>query len=129
MNLYTFGYRGYSTDDLQDHLNNIDSLHSVVVDIRYVPYSKMMPFWSKENLQEKFGDKYFHIKALGNKNYKEKGKIEILDLESGIEKLIFMMGLGFKCLILCACEDVLKCHRKFVSDEIQKRTKCEVIHL
>lgn len=126
MKLYTLGYKNWSFYDFIDKIKEIDA---IVVDVRFSPkgYS---PFWSKSNLDKTLKNKYIHIPELGNKNYNSPDKpIEISDIDYGTAKVLESVNLGFDCLLLCACEDVEKCHRKVVAEHIQSKSKCEIINL
>jgi len=124
MIIYTFGY---NSNSLQYFEAKVKELDAIVVDVRFNPNS-FSPFWTRKNLEKCFSS-YKHVPSLGNKKYKEKGVMEIVDLNSGCEEVISMMELGFNCILLCACLNLEECHRKIIAEEISKKTKCEIIHL
>lgn len=126
MILYTLGYKDWS---FYDFIEKVEELGVVVIDVRFSPkwYS---PFWSKSNLDKSLKNRYIHIPELGNKNYSDLLKpIEIVDIEVGSRQVIEYLSLDFDCLLLCACSDADKCHRRVVSDFIQIKTGCEIIDL
>ena len=62
-----------------------ERLDGVVVDIRFSPRSRI-PDWSAGRLQKLLGDRYQHLPALGNRNYKS-GAVEFVDLEAGVVEI------------------------------------------
>ena len=127
MTLYTMGYNNWTDDDFFELLEKLYVIY-VIIDIRFSPYSKM-PWWTKKSLSNRLLGCYTHMDKLGNKNYKNvNSEIEIVDIES-CEKVIQLMNKGFTCILLCACEEYDKCHRKIVAEEIQKRTGCDIKQL
>jgi Domain of unknown function DUF488 len=66
--LYTLGYlHPDATTTLMAMMAS--DLTTLLVDIRYSPRSRWSPQWSKMQLQATWGDRYPHVKALGNMNY------------------------------------------------------------
>ena len=126
MILYTLGYKDWS---FYDFLEKVEELGVTVIDVRFSPKG-YNPFWSKSNLDKSLKSNYIHIQELGNKNYNDLLKpIEVVDIEVGSRQVIGYLDLDFDCLLLCACSDVDKCHRRVVSDFIQIKTGCEIIDL
>ena len=64
--LYTFGYGGRRPDQLRTLAVRLDG---VLVDIRFSPRSRI-PDWSAGRLRKVLGERYRHLPALGNRNYK-----------------------------------------------------------
>ena len=125
MIIYTAGYNNWTDDSFKEIT---DELNAVVIDIRYSA-NAFLPFWTKKYLQKMFGDRYKHIPQLGNKNYRYRGfQIEIDDINK-CNIVIDLMRSGTNCILLCACVDYEKCHRKIVAEEIQKRIQCEIKEL
>jgi uncharacterized protein (DUF488 family) len=112
--IYTAGYYGRDLDEFQA---TVEGLKAVVVDIRLVPQSRFTPQWRQKNLQAVFGENYLHVKELGNKGFKEK-RIEIADLETGLE---VVTQIKRNIVLLCACKDYEKCHRKVIAEELRIR--------
>jgi uncharacterized protein (DUF488 family) len=77
--LYTLGYSGWTPQDIQ---TEAQARNAVVCDIRYSPASRH-PQWSKRQLSQLLGARYHHVQALGNRNYKNGGPIELADYEAG----------------------------------------------
>lgn len=126
MILYTIGYNSWT---FRDFTQKVKDLSAMVIDVRFLPAS-YSPFWKKNHLDKSLGNNYIHLPELGNKNFNSPEKqIEIVDIESGTKKVIGYMELGINCILLCACEDVEKCHRKIISRYIQEKIGCELFNL
>jgi uncharacterized protein (DUF488 family) len=63
-------------------------------------------------------NRYRHVAALGNRNYKTHDKIQIHNLEIGIR---LIESWNANVILLCACENLEKCHRRVVKNELEKR--------
>jgi uncharacterized protein (DUF488 family) len=98
--LYTFGYTSrfpHQVRALAEHLE------AVVVDIRFSPRSRI-PDWTAGRLQQLLGERYHHLPALGNRNYKG-GPMEFVDLEAGVVRIDELLAEQ-PVILLCACADV-----------------------
>ena len=103
--LYTFGYTGRHPHQLRALAEHLDA---VVVDIRFSPRSRI-PDWTAGRLQQLLGERYHHLPALGNRNYKG-GPIEFVDLEAGVVQMGELLAQQ-PAIWLCACAEVRRCHR------------------
>ena len=106
--VYTIGYSGRNIDGVKAIVEDLDA---VLFDIRFSPFSGN-PAWEGRNLSSVFGFRYFHVKALGNANYKGDGPISILDYNAGrraIEKS------ARPVILMCACGHYATCHRATVA--------------
>ena len=110
---YTFGYAGQSVEVLQSRL---DELGARVVDIRLSPCSRQ-PGWSKAELSEHLGERYRHVPALGNVNYKSGEPIQIANLELGL-KILTAPIAAIPSVLLCGCRHYAGCHRAVVADAL-----------
>lgn len=110
--VFTAGYQGHSVDDLQSIAEFLDA---TVVDIRFAPYSKN-PAWGKDALRQTLGNRYRHVHALGNKNYRNGGDIEILNLVQGA--LDINNDRRGTVILLCVCKDYDHCHRRVVVEAL-----------
>ena len=119
--ILTIGYHNIKRRDLEDKVREMEA---ALVDIRYIPFS-INPFWTRDQLQEVFKSRYFHIRQLGNVNYKIKNSFKILDMESGIEILSSILEKYKNVFLLCSCKDLKTCHRLIVAEEIKKRLEIE----
>lgn len=126
--LYTAGYTSLAPEDL---LDTAERLHALIVDVRLKPWSKWAEKWNKPNLIESWKDRYLHIEALGNLNYKGdmgKGVIMLKDVEEGTLRLAVLLKTQ-PLMILCACKDHATCHRATIAQEMIDRYNAGVVHL
>lgn len=104
--VYGIGYSGRTRDELR---RIVEELDVVLVDIRFVPYSRN-PDFRKAALQKTLGDRYLHLQALGNRNYKG-GPVDLVDYQAGKAAL---EALARPALLMCMCKDPVTCHRTVV---------------
>jgi uncharacterized protein (DUF488 family) len=129
--LYTFGYSGQQSDKLLALAEQLDAIpygiRSVIGDdIRFSPRSRI-PQWNGGRLAKLLGDRYHHLPALGNRNYKG-GPVEIVDLEAGLAQVADLL-VHQPVILLCACTQVQRCHRRLVAEAISARYEVSVTHL
>lgn len=91
----------------------VQAMDATLLDIRHVPWSKA-PCWQKGSLQALLGDRYRHLPALGNANYRGQfGEgYRIVDLRHGLEQVLCCERTP---ILLCGCEDYESCHRSYVA--------------
>ena len=126
--LYTVGYAGLEhVEQLQLFLSH----EVLLVDIRYFPASRWRPEWSRKRLSERFAPNYEHIRELGNVNYHSLDlPIELFDAKRGVTKIVSFLQEGYDICLLCACADWQSCHRRLVTDLVQRElTGVETVHL
>lgn len=107
MNIYTVGYSGIKVTDLKRAVEELDAL---IMDIRYSPMSRI-PMWRRENLTATFGERYVHVRALGNVNYKG-GPISIVDYVAGRRAI---ENSNRTVILMCVCGHYATCHRAVVA--------------
>lgn len=113
--VYTMGYGGKK---LVDIVSTARSLDATIFDIRFNSRS-MNPWFNRSRMQEWLGDRYVHVRSLGNVTYKsETGEIQILNLEGGIATIEHSER---SVILLCVCKDYATCHRSFISAELERR--------
>lgn len=135
--LYTMGYTGMRPELI---LATAEHLSAMIVDIRYRPYSRA-PMWNQGAMRRVWGSRYLHVPELGNVNYRnpERG-VEFQDLRFGFNDVRAMLtGLAFtseflrahqrdpaqsglSVILMCACPDVLRCHRRSAAEYIAQET-------
>lgn len=100
-----------------------------IVDVRYVPQSRAAQ-WNRGPLARVLGDRYFHLQALGNVNYKEPAKgIRLMDLDAGIAAMRAVLS-ETPAILLCACKSLASCHRLTAAEGIHAALKLDVlVHL
>ncbi len=126
--VYTIGYEGKGFDEFLELIEKYGIKQ--IADVRSYPTSKRSEF-DKENLKEelfKAGIKYRHLGRLGglrDKDYQE--IMEEDDWHSEYEKL---KGLAEEknTVILCLENNPMKCHRRFIAEELEK-DGWEVVHI
>jgi len=129
MEIYTLGTSNRTLEEFLEILKEYKI--EAVVDVRHWPTSRLFPYFKKENL-EKFlkenGIDYFHIEKLGG--YREGGYenyMESKEFKEGLEELI-KIAENKKTAIVCAEKFPWKCHRAFISQELEKKN-FKVIHI
>ena len=92
---------------------------SYLVDIRYKPYCGWNPNWNRQALKAHYGRRYVHLQGLGNLNHAQKGApIVLADPEQWIAHLASELERGCSYLLLCACKQDERCHRRLVYERI-----------
>ena len=92
---------------------------SHLVDIRFKPWSRWNPFWNRENLKACYPYRYVHMRGLGNLNHGRRDlPIELVHPGPHIATLAEMLTRGTSYLLLCACKDYERCHRKVVYEMV-----------
>lgn len=115
VNFYTTGYTGKAFEQLPALLDFHDA---ILADIRFAPVSRHLQ-WTKNYLSLMLKDRYRHVAALGNRNYKmHGGAIQIHNLEIGIR---LIQSWETNVILLCACAELENCHRRVVKNELEKR--------
>jgi len=114
-NFYTTGYTGKRVEQLPAMLAFYDA---TLADIRFAPHSRHLQ-WTKNYLALMLKDRYRHVPALGNRNYKTSGgAIRIQNLELGVRLL---ESWETNVVLLCACAELENCHRRLVKTELERR--------
>jgi len=129
MEIYTLGTSNRTLEEFLEILKEYKI--EAVVDVRHWPTSRLFPHFKKENL-EKFlkenGIDYFHIEKLGG--YREGGYENYMkseEFKEGLEELI-KIAENKKTAIVCAEKFPWRCHRAFISQELEKKN-FKVIHI
>jgi uncharacterized protein (DUF488 family) len=128
--IYTVGYQSLKKiDDLVD-LARLKK--AAVVDIRYHPWSKDEQWQGEEInkifIREKLFGTYYQCRQLGNVNYRDKLPIKLWNPEAGIETISKMLRNG-PVILLCACWDLLSCHRLVAAALLEKELGVQVEHI
>ncbi len=131
--LYTFGYTGSTPETLKNVAEALGAIlvlsaAEVVVDIRFSARSRAVR-WTGKRLVETLGERYAHIRELGNANYKDRdGEIVIADLDAGMHKLLEIL-LQKPAILLCACQGWQSCHRRVPAEAAAGRYGAIFHHL
>ncbi len=126
--VYTIGYEGKEFDEFLKLLDEYGVKR--VVDVRSYPSSKRSEF-DKKNLKDelfKASIKYRHLSQLGG--LRDKDYEEIMKEEGWREDFEQLKELAKekKTVILCLESNPMKCHRRFISEELEEEG-WEVIHI
>ena len=103
----------------------------VIVDVRRFPTSKKVPHFKRENLEKNLPENGLKYKWMGDVlgGFRKGGYrayIETEEFQKGLEELI--ATTREKTAIMCAEKFPWRCHRRYISMELQKRgIKC--IHI
>ena len=108
--VYTLGYSGRKMDEIQAL---VVEREAILFDVRFSPRSRN-PVWSGSSFRRVFGKRYRHIRALGNRNYRD-GPIEIVDFEAGVEAI---RRSGRPVILMCGCRDYAECHRRRIAERL-----------
>lgn len=122
--VYTIGYAGRKPDELKAIVEEHDAM---LFDIRFSPFSRD-PQWAGRALTALLKDRYVHVKALGNANYKNGGPITILDYPSGLTAILHSPR---PVMLLCVCGNPSTCHRTTVAGMLREHgcTVTEIGHV
>jgi uncharacterized protein (DUF488 family) len=123
--LYTLGYSGWTPQAIQE---TAQAHNAVVCDIRYSPASRH-PQWRKRQLSQLLGARYQHVQALGNRNYKSGGPIELADYEAGKQVIAEILATGQSVILMCACKDRATCHRRTAAEQLAADLGATITHL
>lgn len=111
---------GYTEENAQQRLDEFMSKpDACLVDIRYSPRSRWLPRFNQAALIERYGVKYKHCKALGNVNYNKPGEsIKLSGPFAGAMMVTRLIRQGRPIILLCACKNYERCHRKIAYELI-----------
>lgn len=127
--IYTLGTSNRSPEEFLEILRYYKIKR--VLDVRRWPTSKYFPHFKKENLEKILKEnkiEYSHFEKLGG--YREGGYEEYLktkDFQEALEDLI-EKSENKNTVIICAEKLPWKCHRAFITRELEKR-KIEITHI
>ncbi len=122
--IYTAGYARWTPEQLRRAVLDRQAL---LIDIRYSPRSSREE-WGRGALVALLGSRYRHEAALGNRNYKGDGPIELAAPERAVPPLAQALASG-PVVLLCACADYRRCHRSVAADFLSDRLGAPVSHL
>jgi uncharacterized protein (DUF488 family) len=122
--IYTLGYLNATPEAVDRY---VEELGALLVDTRFTPTSRN-PVWRQGPLRRLLGDRYVHIKALGNERYRQGPPIKLHQPEEGMAQLRPLVEAQ-PVILLCACRDVNLCHRKLIAEMAADAWGVEVVHL
>ena len=104
------------------------ALDAALADIRTTPFSRTYQ-WTKGALQNLVGQRYRHVKSLGNVNYRSGGPVEIADYQRGKREVERLLSTYSGVILLCGCLDLASCHRLTVANALTSDLGVAVTHL
>lgn len=127
--LYTLGTSNRTAEELLEILKFYRI--SQVIDVRRWPTSKWFEHFKKENLKKFLAEKkirYFHFEKLGGyRNSGYENYLKTKDFQKALKDLI-KIAKNNLTVIICAEKLPWKCHRAFISQELEKQG-WEIIHI
>jgi uncharacterized protein (DUF488 family) len=122
--IYTLGYAAYGAEQELEQLM-ARKPEMLLLDVRLHPWSRWQPQFCKEALLERYGQhRYKHDRRLGNVNYQDLTKPVRLAgpcLDMAIDLPVTYLLYGYDVVLLCACAEYSRCHRKLVAEMIADR--------
>jgi uncharacterized protein (DUF488 family) len=118
--VYTIGYSGRKPAEILEIARDLDA---TVFDVRFSPRSRV-PHWTRGRLEALLGDRYRHVRALGNRNYRG-GPTDLVDFPAGLE---LIRESNRPVILMCACKDPAFCHRSTIAEKL-RRAGMEVTEL
>lgn len=123
--IFTLGYQSSSPQDVTRYMR---ALGSMLVDIRYAPYSKDLR-WRQPTLRALVGpERYLWLQTLGNVNYKNGGEIKLFNAHEGARRLRPVLE-RMPIVLLCVCWSYENCHRKVAAEFLAEHLGATVEHL
>lgn len=119
--VYTLGYARWTIEQVATTLQDLDG---VLVDIRHAPYTSK-PGFTKSELDARFRDRYRHLEAFGNVNYKD-GPIKLANPERGLKVIRELHRVP---ILMCGCRSATECHRSTVAARIADQWPVSIHHL
>jgi len=119
--IYTLGYAQWSIEEVDEQIR---TLGAILVDVRHSPHTTK-PGFANPDLETRFDNRYVHLPAFGNVNYKD-GPIELANPEKGVRAV---RKLDRAPVLLCGCRDPEPCHRSTVAELVADRVGGSVNHL
>lgn len=113
--IFLIGYAGRTPEDILSALGD----RGVLVDIRIRAGSRN-PAYNKSALARVFGERYYHVPQLGNRDYRT-GGIRISDPDAGLAIVEEVAAVHDRVFLMCACADGASCHRTTVGAMLSSR--------
>jgi uncharacterized protein (DUF488 family) len=120
---------GYAAPDAGELVAEVMQMYSqaVLVDVRLHARSRWFADWNKSRLLTQWGERYVHEKRLGNLNYRYPDRpIVLAEPEPALRQVMQWLAQGYVLVLLCACADYERCHRKVIVERIVEGVKSYV---
>ena len=123
--IFTVGYSaGWTPESLLSFLVKEDA---ILIDVRFNPSSRMAE-WRQGPLSRVMGERYLHLKGLGNENYKG-GPIKLHDPQAAADRVAELLASGKSVALLCVCGSPDRCHRRDAAQFCASRFDAEITHV
>ncbi len=120
--LATFGY-ACKTLDVEWELQQVLCVNrrALLVDTRLSPWCRWSMLWQRDRLAARYGEHYRWVgQLLGNVNHDQPGKpIALANEAVGIPLLCRWLEQDITLILLCACADYERCHRKVIYEKVK----------
>lgn len=128
--IFTVGYQSFK--NIGEIVELSRQRQAIIADIRYQPWSKNEQ-WQEREIQLTFFkaglyQSYYWVRPLGNVNYRDGGPVKFSDLEKGIEQ-IRKFAEQKPVILMCACWDLMTCHRLVAAELLEKELGVTVEHI
>lgn len=128
--IFTVGYQ--SLKKIDDLVALAREKQAAVVDIRYRPWSQDEQ-WQDKHIQqvflrEKLYNTYYWCRDLGNINYRDNLPIKLWQPQAGVKMISNMLNHG-PVIFMCACWDLMTCHRLVAAELLEKELGVTVEHI
>lgn len=113
---------GYTEPGAQERIDAFlgQSERHILCDIRFRPYSRWRPAFNHGALRERHGEQYALFLDLGNVNYQDPhGDIVLNNPDTGVRDILNLLESGRSVMLMCACKDYERCHRKVVYELVR----------
>ena len=115
--ILTIGYTELGAQERIDAFLKDES--AVLVDIRFSARSRWAGQFGKGVLERRYKKQYVHCPEFGNVNYRPEDRSKGIELawpDLGLKRVMWRIQAGHPVMLMCACKDYGKCHRKVVYD-------------
>lgn len=141
MAIYSIGYSGYSPAGLVQKLHDLSL--TVLVDVRSAPFSGHFPQYNKDQLEALLKNENIlyrnYAAEFGARQIQPEfctdGQVDFVKFaaspvfQSGLQKVLAGMDLGYSFVLMCAEKDPITCHRSILVARAFHELGQEVIHL
>jgi len=119
--IFTFGHSNRPFNEFVELLN--DNQITLLVDVRSKPYSRWVPHFNKNKLEESLPMQYVWEPDLGGL-----APVSIDSFDKAIERLV-RYRKRYRVCIVCAEKDPNKCHRSTIIQPELERRGIKIMHI
>jgi hypothetical protein len=98
---------------------------ALLIDTRLVPSCRWDSRWQRSELEQRYKQRYqWKGKLLGNiHHYDPALPVQLANEEAGISWLVSWLERGVTLILLCACADYERCHRKVIYEKVKAQMR------